>query len=105
MKAKVDARNKLETYIYNMKSTGVGGDYWPYTSQHCYPHRSSNLGVVSPRLLLSAVEDKMKDKMEEDDKEKISDALKEAQEWLDENGDAGETRRLRCGACAAVRSV
>jgi molecular chaperone DnaK (HSP70) len=56
VKAKVDARNKLETYVYNMKST---------------------------------IEDKMKDKIDEDDREKVSSALKEAQEWLDENSDAG----------------
>lgn len=55
VKAKIDARNQLETYVYNMKST---------------------------------VEDKMKDKIEEEDKEKISSALKEAQEWLDDNSDA-----------------
>ncbi|GFH08902.1 uncharacterized protein HaLaN_03944 [Haematococcus lacustris] len=55
VKAKVDARNKLETYVYNMKST---------------------------------IEDKLKDKIDEDQKETVSSALKEAQEWLDENSDA-----------------
>ncbi|KAG2483308.1 hypothetical protein HYH03_017811 [Edaphochlamys debaryana] len=55
VKAKIDARNQLETYCYNMKST---------------------------------VEDKMKDKIDEDDKEKITAAVKEALEWLDENPDA-----------------
>ncbi len=56
VKAKIDARNQLETYCYNMKST---------------------------------VEDKMKDKIDEDDKEEITAAVKEALEWLDENPDAG----------------
>ncbi|GFH06793.1 luminal binding protein Bip1, partial [Haematococcus lacustris] len=46
VKAKVDARNKLETYVYNMKST---------------------------------IEDKLKDKIDEDQKETVSSALKEAQ--------------------------
>ncbi|GFR49496.1 hypothetical protein Agub_g11414 [Astrephomene gubernaculifera] len=55
VKSKIDARNQLETYCYNMKST---------------------------------VEDKMKDKIDEDDKEAISTAVKEALEWLDENPDA-----------------
>ena len=34
------------------------------------------------------MEDKAKDKLEEDDKTKVLDAVKDAQEWLDENGDA-----------------
>lgn len=55
VKAKIDARNQLETYVYNMKST---------------------------------VEDKLKDKISEDDKEKVQAAIKEAQEWLEENHDA-----------------
>ncbi|EFJ49128.1 luminal binding protein Bip1 [Volvox carteri f. nagariensis] len=55
VKAKIDARNQLETYCYNMKST---------------------------------VEDKLKDKIDEDDKEKVLSAVKEALEWLDENSDA-----------------
>lgn len=56
IKAKIDARNQLETYCYNMKST---------------------------------VEDKMKDKISEEDKQKVSAAVKEALEWLEENTDAG----------------
>jgi heat shock protein 5 len=57
VKDKIDSRNQLETYLYNMKNT---------------------------------VEDKMKDKIDEDDKEKITSAIKEAQEWMDENSDAGK---------------
>ncbi|GIL68671.1 hypothetical protein Vafri_21913 [Volvox africanus] len=55
VKSKIDARNQLETYCYNMKST---------------------------------VEDKLKGKIDEDDKEKVLTAVKEALEWLDENSDA-----------------
>ena len=54
LREKIDARNKLETYIYNMKST-VGD------------------------------KDKLADKIESDDKERIESALKEALEWLDDN--------------------
>ncbi|XP_042487892.1 luminal-binding protein 3-like [Macadamia integrifolia] len=54
VKEKIDARNKLETYIYNMKST------------------------IND-------EDKLADKIESDDKEKIETALKEALEWLNDN--------------------
>ncbi|GBF99631.1 hypothetical protein Rsub_12310 [Raphidocelis subcapitata] len=55
VKGKIDARNSLETFLYNAKST---------------------------------VEDKAKDKISDEDKKKVSDAVKEAQEWLEENGDA-----------------
>lgn len=54
VREKVDARNKLETYIYNMRST------------------------IDDK-------DKLGDKIESDDKEKIDSALKEALEWLDDN--------------------
>ncbi|XP_021742552.1 mediator of RNA polymerase II transcription subunit 37a-like [Chenopodium quinoa] len=57
LREKVDARNKLETYIYNMRST------------------------VDDR-------DKLADKIDSDDKEKIEAALKEALEWLDDNQNA-----------------
>ncbi|KAI8474988.1 MAG: binding protein 1 [Monoraphidium minutum] len=55
VKGKIDARNSLETFIYNAKST---------------------------------VEDKAKDKISAEDKTKVLDAVKEAQEWVEENGDA-----------------
>ncbi|KAI8475240.1 MAG: luminal binding protein [Monoraphidium minutum] len=55
LKGKIDARNNLETFIYNAKST---------------------------------VEDKAKDKLSDEDKTKVLDAVKEAQEWVEENGDA-----------------
>lgn len=55
VKAKIDARNALETYCYNMKQS---------------------------------VSDKLKDKLESDDKEKIEKAISEALEWLDENNEA-----------------
>ncbi|EFN59263.1 hypothetical protein CHLNCDRAFT_18857, partial [Chlorella variabilis] len=55
VKARIDARNQLETYAYNMKQS---------------------------------VTDKLKDKLEADDKEKIEGAVKEALEWLDENQEA-----------------
>ena len=57
VKEKIDARNKLETYIYNMRST-IGD------------------------------KDKLEDKIDSDDKEKIESALKEALEWLDDNQNA-----------------
>ncbi|GMH34446.1 hypothetical protein BSKO_02280 [Bryopsis sp. KO-2023] len=55
VKEKVDARNSLETYCYNMKNT---------------------------------IEDKLGEKLEEDDKTKVTEAVQEALEWLDENPDA-----------------
>ncbi|CAL5223179.1 g5651 [Coccomyxa viridis] len=57
VKAKVDARNALETYCYNMKQT---------------------------------IEDKLGDKLDEDDKEKVKTAVDEALEWMDDNQDAEE---------------
>lgn len=57
MKEKIDARNKLETYIYNMRSTICD-------------------------------KDKLADKIDSDDKEKIESALKEAFEWLYDNQNA-----------------
>ncbi|KAJ9131416.1 hypothetical protein P3X46_035077 [Hevea brasiliensis] len=54
VKEKINARNKLETYIYNMRST-VGD------------------------------KDKLADKIDSDDKEKIENTLKEALDWLDDN--------------------
>ena len=50
VKAKVDARNSLETYLYSMKNT-------------------------------------VDDKLDEDDKSTIQDAVKEGLEWLEENQD------------------
>ena len=57
VKEKIDARNKLETYIFNMRST-IGD------------------------------KDKLADKIDSDDKEKIESALKEALEWLYDNQNA-----------------
>ncbi|GAA0150162.1 Hsp70 family chaperone [Lithospermum erythrorhizon] len=54
VRERVDSRNKLETYIYNMQST------------------------INDK-------DKLGDKIESDDKEKIEGALKDALEWLDDN--------------------
>ncbi|KAH7683437.1 Heat shock protein 70 family protein [Dioscorea alata] len=54
VKERIDARNKLETYIYNMKSSINDGD-------------------------------KLADKLDSEDKEKMESELKEALEWLDEN--------------------
>ncbi|KAF3680985.1 luminal-binding protein 5 [Capsicum chacoense] len=55
VREKVDARNKLETYVYNIKNT---------------------------------INDKLVEKIDPDDKEKIEKALKEATEWLDDNQNA-----------------
>ncbi|CAH9065752.1 unnamed protein product [Cuscuta epithymum] len=54
LKEKIDARNSLETYVYNMKNQ------------------------ISDK-------DKLADKLESDEKEKIDSAVKEALEWLDDN--------------------
>lgn len=55
VKEKIDARNQLETYCYNLKNS---------------------------------ITDKLADKIDPDDKEKIQDAVAEALEWLDDNQDA-----------------
>ncbi|KAL9269891.1 Luminal-binding protein 5-like protein [Drosera capensis] len=57
VKERIDARNSLETYIYNMKNQ------------------------VSDK-------DKLADKFESDEKEKIEEAVKDALEWLDDNQSA-----------------
>ncbi|XP_052191954.1 heat shock 70 kDa protein BIP1-like [Diospyros lotus] len=57
VKERIDARNSLETYIYNMKNT------------------------INDK-------DKLADKIEAEDKEKMEGALKEALEWLDDNQSA-----------------
>jgi len=57
VKERVDARNALETYAYNMKNT---------------------IGDA----------DKLADKMEEEDKEAISEAIRDALDWLDDNQEA-----------------
>ncbi|KAJ6881400.1 luminal-binding protein 5-like [Populus alba x Populus x berolinensis] len=57
VKEKIDARNSLETYAYNMKNQ------------------------VNDK-------DKLADKLEADEKEKIETAVKEALEWLDDNQSA-----------------
>lgn len=54
VKEKIDARNSLETYTYNMKNQ------------------------INDK-------DKLADKLESDEKEKIETAVKEALEWLDDN--------------------
>ncbi|KAK1665297.1 hypothetical protein QYE76_053456 [Lolium multiflorum] len=55
VKERVDARNKLETYVYNIKNT---------------------------------VDGKMADAMESDEKEKVEEAVREANDWLDGNPEA-----------------
>lgn len=55
VREKVDAQNKLETYIYNMKNT---------------------------------INDKLAEKIDSGDREKIESALKEATEWLGDNQNA-----------------
>jgi heat shock protein 5 len=57
VKEKIDARNQLETYVYNMKNQ------------------------VSDK-------DKLADKLEGEEKEKVEEAVKEALEWLDDNQSA-----------------
>ncbi|XVF06012.1 hypothetical protein REPUB_Repub06bG0011400 [Reevesia pubescens] len=54
VREKIDSRNKLETYLYNMRSS------------------------IDDK-------DKLAEKIESDDKEKIENTLKEALEWLDDN--------------------
>ncbi|KAI3907008.1 hypothetical protein MKW92_033113, partial [Papaver armeniacum] len=57
VKEKIDARNSMESYVYNMKTQ------------------------INDK-------DKLADKLESDEKEKIEAAVKEALEWLDENQSA-----------------
>ena len=57
VRERVDARNSLETYVYNMKNT------------------------INDK-------DKLADKIEKEDKEKIDSALKDALDWLDDNQSA-----------------
>ena len=57
IKAKIDARNQFENYIYQMKNS------------------------VEDK-------DKLADKIADDDKSKIKDALGDAQDWLNANQDA-----------------
>ncbi|CAO2183820.1 unnamed protein product [Urochloa humidicola] len=58
VRERVDARNKLETYVYQVKS---------------------------------AVDDtKMADKMDADDKDKVEEALREVNDWLDGNADTAD---------------
>ena len=57
VKEKIDARNSLESYVYNMKAQ------------------------INDK-------DKLADKLETDEKEKIEAAVKEAMEWLDDNQNA-----------------
>merc|ERR1711957_587592 len=57
IKAKIDAKNQFENYIYQMKAS------------------------VEDK-------DKLADKLEEDDKSTIKDALTDAQDWLNSNADA-----------------
>uniref|UniRef100_A0A6N2JZW1 Uncharacterized protein n=1 Tax=Salix viminalis TaxID=40686 RepID=A0A6N2JZW1_SALVM len=57
VKERIDARNSLETYVYNMKNQ------------------------INDK-------DKLADKLESDEKEKVETATKEALEWLDDNQNA-----------------
>jgi len=57
MKEKIDARNSLETYAYNMKNSVSDSD-------------------------------KLGDKLEEEDKETIEEAIKDVLDWMDDNQDA-----------------
>ena len=57
IKEKIDARNSLESYVYNMKTQ------------------------INDK-------DKLADKLESEEKEKIETAVKEALEWLDDNQNA-----------------
>merc|ERR1712146_569085 len=58
VREKIDARNQLENYVYSMKNT------------------------------LSDSEKGVADKISEDDKTTIEDALKDVSDWLDENQDS-----------------
>merc|ERR1711939_716695 len=57
IKERIDSRNSLETYAYNMKNTVSDSD-------------------------------KLGDKLEESDREKVEEIMKETNEWLDENQNA-----------------
>ena len=57
VKERIDARNSLETYVYNMRNQ------------------------INDK-------DKLADKLESDEKEKVEAATKEALEWMDDNQNA-----------------
>ncbi|KAK3145052.1 hypothetical protein QOZ80_4AG0322120 [Eleusine coracana subsp. coracana] len=57
VRERVDARNKLEAYVYNIKSTVDSGN-------------------------------KLADKMDANDKDKVEEAVRETNEWLDNNQEA-----------------
>ncbi|KAI4970716.1 hypothetical protein ZWY2020_001630 [Hordeum vulgare] len=57
VKERVDARNKLESYVYGIKDT---------------------------------VDGKMADAMDKDEKNKVEDAMREVNEWLDDNAEAAD---------------
>jgi len=59
VKEKIDAKNSLESYIYNIKNT------------------------IND-------EDKIKDKLSDDDKETLEEVVKTTTEWIDENSQAGK---------------
>jgi hypothetical protein len=147
VKERIDARNQLETYVYNMKQVGMlkvssgmgfvlmrahsvcivmraggglagsagtsggrGRQAAPHTGLASRPAKRSGAGFclastrlmrsrppatppdIRPLLLFSlhgqSVEDKLKDKLEAEDQDKVGAALKEALEWLEENGEA-----------------
>ncbi|KAH9538905.1 hypothetical protein CY35_15G032100 [Sphagnum magellanicum] len=61
VKEQIDAHNRLETYVYNMKN---------------------QIGNMKNQI---GDKDKLADKIDSDDKETIDTALKEVLEWLDDN--------------------
>jgi len=63
VKARVDSRNSLETYAYNLRNQIED-------------------------------EEKLGDKLDEADKETIEDAVADALEWLEENGDDAEAEEI-----------
>mmetsp|Transcript_43178 Transcript_43178/g.90417 ORF Transcript_43178/g.90417 Transcript_43178/m.90417 type:complete len:157 (-) Transcript_43178:325-795(-) len=68
VKERIDAKNSLESYIYNIKNT-IGD------------------------------EEKIKDKLTDDDKETLEDIVKKTTEWIEENGTSGLLRFEQCMYC------
>merc|ERR1719473_1331483 len=83
VKERVDAKNAFDGYLHSMRSATEGS--------------GDNKGLS--------------EKLDEDEKEKIMDAIKDGQSWIDSNPEAdaeeikGSTRRSRVCAPPSCRSI
>ncbi|WIA23789.1 hypothetical protein OEZ85_013470 [Tetradesmus obliquus] len=75
VKAKVDSKNQLETYIYSVKST-------------VEDKAKDKVSAEDKKTDKVSAEDKKTDKVSAEDKKTVLDAVKEAMEWVEENSEA-----------------